>query len=663
METGRATPDNPPQRIFVSGGTIYAFYFDGQAAQVEKIAVNTLHPGVPGAPVDPNGLAFTPDKAVIGKDETVYLLSKKYQSIFRWSVAQRRYLNTIPLLDLPSTIAYAPDENRLYVAYPNASIYQIRLDESLLETAFANLPGPACGLAIAGSFVFTYDPTGAWGTHSVFSPAGVMLSKKDWNYYSSEYIWNAARQKMYFFRDDTSPNDIIWENIDASGLIGTTMDSPYHTSAGIVHPIRVKQDGSIVLLGSGWMYDGLTLVQTNTLSNTINDAGWKDDSLVTLRANNNASELQKWLPVSYAIVKAQAVSGSPVNLFSVQEGWLVITNLAGQTRLTIWSEDFAPISNPPLADFSATPTAGDVPVEVHFSNLSSEGPYDSSLWDFGNGSTSTDPNPIHLYTQSGSFAVKLTVSGPSGSDTLIKTNAIQVRPVTANFSSSATRGEAPFNVQFTNQTTGQVNSYLWDFGDGTTSTDKNPAHTFSNAGSFTVTLTVDGPYGSSSNVKKNWIRAYILTYQYMLLITKPVSATYILAGRYEFNNLCQQFPLYVYGNYMGQMRECVPSVEVKENGDMYFNYTWTYFVAPNAPDCLVKRSDAGNRNMYIKDMAGNRYDHTAVDGNGDIYCLQNGVNYPGWFKFPAAQTRNTIFTFYDDDAWIRIGPIIQRAAP
>jgi len=143
METGRATPDNPPQRIFVSGGTIYAFYFDGQAAQVEKIAVNTLHPGVPGAPVDPNGLAFTPDKAVIGKDETVYLLSKKYQSIFRWSVAQRRYLNTIPLLDLPSTIAYAPDENRLYVAYPNASIYQIRLDESLLETAFANLPGPA----------------------------------------------------------------------------------------------------------------------------------------------------------------------------------------------------------------------------------------------------------------------------------------------------------------------------------------------------------------------------------------------------------------------------------------------------------------------------------------------------------------------------------------
>lgn len=389
LETGRVIPVHLPLRIFISGETIYSLYSGIQGPQVEKIAVNTLKPPTPGTPIDPNGLNYAPDKVILGKDETVYLLSRQLKSIFRWSVPQRRYLGTIPLLDVPYTIAYAANENRIYVAYSNGSIYQIRLDESLLETVFASLPTEPCGLATAGSFVFACDESGAWVTHSVFAPSGETLSKKDWNYYSAEYIWNAARQKMYFFRDQSSPNDLIWEDISANGVIGTQKDSPYHSDAGIQHPIRVKADGSIVLLGSGRIYDGLTLSQINTLSNSISDAGWKDDTLVTLRAANGNSELQKWTPVNYGVAKSQAVMGNPISLLPIQEGWLVVTSQAGKPYFSIGSEDLALSVYPSLADFSAT-FAGGSPLGTRFTNLSVASFYNTSLWDFGDGTTSTE---------------------------------------------------------------------------------------------------------------------------------------------------------------------------------------------------------------------------------------------------------------------------------
>jgi PKD repeat protein len=661
LETGRLTPANAPLNIFISGSIIYGFYVDALGIQVEQIDINSLNPAVPGAMVDPNGLDYAPDLTILGKDETVYLLSKKYQSVFRWNVAERRYLDTIPLLDVPFTIAFAANENRLYIAYTNGQITQIRLDQSLSEIPFANLPSSPCGLTTAGSFVFTCDYSGAWATHTIFAPTGETLSKKDWNYSSQEYIWNATRQKMYFFRDGFSPNDILWEDISSSGILGTIMDSPYHTD-GWMHPIRVKVDGSIVLLGSGRIYDGLSLVQLNTLSNTISDAGWKGNTLVTLRSWNNASQLQKWDQTTYGVTASQSVSGSPVNLYPIQEGWLVISYIPGRTRFTIWSDDFSLIANAPLAGFSADLTTGDVPVEVHFTNTSTEGPYTSSLWNFGDGSTSTDTDPIHTYMKSGTFTVQLTVSGPGGSDTLIRTSFVHVNPVTANFSASVIQGQVPLEVKFTNQTTGQYDTALWDFGDGQTSSEIAPTHTYQTRGSYTVSLSVSGPYGESKMVKTNLIQVYIESFVYVPFVSNTFQPL-IVPGTYVFDNLCQQYPLYIDGIYTGQMRECVPSVEVKTDGTMYFNYSWTFFEAPDFGYCLIKYSDAGNLNMYIEDSQGNRYDQIDFGGTGYISCMDSGVPYTAWFKFPAATTKNTVFTFYDDDAGIKLTPITLKAAP
>lgn len=72
----------------------------------------------------------------------------------------------------------------------------------------------------------------------------------------------------------------------------------------------------------------------------------------------------------------------------------------------------------------------------------------------------------------------------------------------ASFSSNVTSGTAPLNVLFTDTSTGSPTAWNWNFGDGTSSTQKNPAHVYSTAGTYTVTLTASNSAGSNTATKQ-----------------------------------------------------------------------------------------------------------------------------------------------------------------
>jgi len=179
----------------------------------------------------------------------------------------------------------------------------------------------------------------------------------------------------------------------------------------------------------------------------------------------------------------------------------------------------------PVANFSGSPTSGSAPLTVNFTDLST-GSITSWSWTFGDGGTSTAQNPSYQYTAAGTYTVSLTVTGPGGSDGETKTNYITVNPCTpptAQFVGSPTSGDYPLNVTFTNQSTGAT-SYSWNFGDGGTSTAQNPSHTYTAAGSYTVTLTVTNACGSDDEIKT----AYIT-------VTTPSGPTVITHDGFESN--------------------------------------------------------------------------------------------------------------------------------
>jgi hypothetical protein len=158
-------------------------------------------------------------------------------------------------------------------------------------------------------------------------------------------------------------------------------------------------------------------------------------------------------------------------------------------------ETASPLS-PPVANFTGSPTSGTAPLTVNFTD-SSTGSVDSWSWNFGDGGTSSAQNPAHTYTMAGTYNVSLAVTGPGGTDTNVKTDYITVStpssaPV-ANFTANPVSGTVPLTVQFTDQSTGTISSWDWNFGNGFSSTLQNPEYTYNTAGLYTVSLNVTGP--------------------------------------------------------------------------------------------------------------------------------------------------------------------------
>lgn len=179
---------------------------------------------------------------------------------------------------------------------------------------------------------------------------------------------------------------------------------------------------------------------------------------------------------------------------------LTVQNLAG-INTTIKS-GFIQVSDLPAADFSANRTSGLSPLDIQFTDKSTGGPT-SWQWNFGDGSTSSAQNPGHTYDDVGVFSVKLTASNDAGTSTKVMTDYITIgEGIAADFTYTPTSGAVPLTVQFTDQSKDTPITYLWNFGDGYFSDAKNPAHTYTRAGTFNVTLSVAGATGASNVTKQ-----------------------------------------------------------------------------------------------------------------------------------------------------------------
>lgn len=157
--------------------------------------------------------------------------------------------------------------------------------------------------------------------------------------------------------------------------------------------------------------------------------------------------------------------------------------------------------SPVNTDFVA-PAAVCLNQPVVFQNNSSEAPL-SSLWTFGDGTFSGAVNPVKTFLTPGVYDVMVINEYSTCTDSLTRTVTVNDRPVVDFTTDDSSSCQAPFTVQFTDLTTGAM-EWLWDFGDGSTSTQQNPAHTYTAVGDYSVTLTASvGSSGCSASVTRN----------------------------------------------------------------------------------------------------------------------------------------------------------------
>jgi len=178
---------------------------------------------------------------------------------------------------------------------------------------------------------------------------------------------------------------------------------------------------------------------------------------------------------------------------------LAVTNIFGSDQ--ILKAGYITTDYVPVANFSGNPTEGGVPLTVVFTDTTENHPTSWS-WDFGDGTTSTEQNPTHQYTNGGTYTVSLTAASSYGSDIETKTGYVILHPVPQSaISANPDKGYSPLTVTFADASTGSPTAWAWNFGDGTTSADQNPGqHTFTS--SCTVSLTVSNIWGSTTSTHK-----------------------------------------------------------------------------------------------------------------------------------------------------------------
>ncbi|MDD5571188.1 MAG: PKD domain-containing protein, partial [Bacteroidales bacterium] len=203
------------------------------------------------------------------------------------------------------------------------------------------------------------------------------------------------------------------------------------------------------------------------------------------------------LPSGLSYNWSTGYSTSSINITSTGPYILTVTNDSGcVARDSIY---VTIIGTAPVADFSYGSQCSGNPVT--FTDLSTSG-VNKWHWDFGDGDTSNVQNPSHLFS-AGTYTVSLTATSGGCSKDTSKQIIIKQSP-TAYFKTNTACINLPyqFNDESVPAPGDPITGYYWDFADGTTSNIANPQHTYTIAGTYTVTLTINTTLGCTTSFSK-----------------------------------------------------------------------------------------------------------------------------------------------------------------
>ncbi|MEM7283050.1 MAG: hypothetical protein AAF438_15640, partial [Pseudomonadota bacterium] len=123
-----------------------------------------------------------------------------------------------------------------------------------------------------------------------------------------------------------SPNDLHYEEIDqTTGLITAEGETPYHGDYSMIPPIRVSVDGSLVLIGSGDLFDANDMTWVAALPRQVTDMEWLNDGrIVSIRPNGADTALETY-DASYQVATSAVVDGLPTSMHRYGDTIVIVT--------------------------------------------------------------------------------------------------------------------------------------------------------------------------------------------------------------------------------------------------------------------------------------------------------------------------------------------------
>ncbi len=399
------------------------------------------------------------------------------------------------------------------------------LDYSTIGTApnrqfvisFCDVPMYSCTTLVTSFQIILHETTNEIDVHIANAP-----NCPDWNDgYAIEGIQNANGTVAYTVPGRNFPNQ--WTAYQSSHKWTPTGGSNYTVTTIPYEPVP-NADAIIT-----WYANGTTRVDTgssisvtpdintfyvaqvtncqDTISDTvrvvmgggptIDSVGFKDPS--TCGGGDGSISLSGLEEHAYYSLhyRKNGVQQNPVSVVSTATGDLVMSNLYAGVydsiilyRGACFSNVAGPVTlkDPPvIADWSYDLHLGCESDTLFITNNSVQNTF--NVWDFGNGTNDTAEAPVHIIPVQGVYQVKLVVSNGVCSDS--NTQEINtLHPLIADFTVDDDSVCAQQTISFTNTSTANYPSYVWDFGDGNTSTEASPMHVFEQPGAYRAMLIV-----------------------------------------------------------------------------------------------------------------------------------------------------------------------------
>lgn len=351
-ESGRHTLSSTPVAIEVYDSDLFIFNNLSQGSIVNTLPISTITSDNPDNALDASTLDFEPD-FIQYNNGIVYSYSQKYRSIFRYDLAERRYLEPVNvrfsgnhMTYLPSTDAFLSAHNAGQTNADSSAgpgmIDVISADGQNVQYGVVDSNDAINGVAAVDTFIVTCRKDYATGDdrYVVEDMTGQEIASYDvfsCHYKQSE--WNADTRHMYVA--STISSDVL--AIDVNGRV----EEIDNVNLGPV-PIRLLDNNTRLISGSGKIWDSTTFMQVDALPHAIVDAAWYAGGLYTLQKNDYPNTtLQKWTDELTLDLEVQ-VAGKPLYMQATPDGLLVVTNWLGKLRYSVWGEQLDLISGSAL---------------------------------------------------------------------------------------------------------------------------------------------------------------------------------------------------------------------------------------------------------------------------------------------------------------------------
>lgn len=277
--------------------------------------------------------SYTPASTHIDDAGVVYLFSPANRRVYRWDSVTQAHLDPLVIgnhIQLgqaePLTMTYHSAHFRVYVGYDTGDLSYFDLAAGADEQPLAAINGRIVSLSDVGNFLLAQRSGGGPGMH-VFDASGTLLDAQDRRGVSPSNDWNPVLGRLYHAQLSGSPKDLFWVDVDqATGIVTGDGESPYHGDYPMSKPVRVSTDGTMVLMGTGHIFNAVHLTWVAALPQSVTDMEWLNDGrIVSIRPNGADTEFETF-DGAYQVVSTTTIGNPPLATLKYNDSIVIVTN-------------------------------------------------------------------------------------------------------------------------------------------------------------------------------------------------------------------------------------------------------------------------------------------------------------------------------------------------